>query len=201
MAKGLTVLFFVIIGMATIATIGAGYYGFKMLYYIDPWWQYSPGESESINSWTKFFVYASILCAIAIAVLWFFGSPSKAGTVPLICRIVMGILLIVIFVGTTVLHSKVTVQGIINAQKNYSDGRKDIWTQTQKDELDAWYNKFTTGMTTDARKAWIDNFEDNERDVFIRRFPQRLTVVYFFQMFSIAAIIIYYSHFLLFEVK
>ena len=200
MVNFMSIFLFTIIGLSIISTLGGVYISMKMMSYINPWWSYSPGECQDIYNSVNFFGFSTVICTIIGAGIWIFISPLSIGMMGLIGKITLGLMMLVIFIGTTILHSSTTPRGLSNAFKNYSDGKKDLWTLAQKDEYQVWEDTQTIGMTNDQKKAWKDQYEE-ELETYIYRFNQRLTVVYFLQLFEFIGILLYFSHFLYFTIK
>ena len=200
MVNILTILLFSILGISILTTIAAVWISLASMVYIDPWWTYSEGECQTIYNSINFFSISAVICTIIGIVAYYFGKPNFTGIKALISKITLGVMLFIIFLSTTILHASTTPRGIMNAFKNFTDGKKDNWTLAQKDEYKVWEDTKTIGMTTDQKNAWLDQW-DLDFENFFYTFNQKLTVIYFFQLLEILFIILYYSHFIIFGVK
>jgi len=177
---------------AGLGTLSALVVGWKMLYYIDPWWDWSLGDAQAIHNATYYFTLSPIVAFLGCGAIWFFFGEGKSGVFATMARTILFVVLGVQFYFSTRLAATATYRGMENAQKNYSK-RLFVWTLSQIQQEINYYSNKTKDMTLEAGIEWKKEY-DNSKENYYYAFPGRIMIIYMVQVIAMLGTVFYFSH-------
>ena len=198
MLSSVNLLFYTICIFSMIGTIGALIIGWKMLYYTDPWWDWSGGDAQIINSRTWYFTISPIISLIVCSSLWHLAGIGKTGLFAFIGRISIFVVIIIQFLINYNLVSVATSRGIKNSITNYTLNRILVWSSNQRSQENDWYNNRTEGMTSQEANKWKDEFVES-RSLYYDLYPTRTMAIFNFQIIASLFTIYLFIHFMFYS--